>query len=185
MLRIYGFNLILLPVNLAGVLKSLQQAITGKKIPFARTPKVRNRTATAPLFTIVPVLIIAFSIYSIWRDLHDPAHQDLGNAAFATFNAVLATYAVIAFIGLRAVFVDTWLGLFEHLYVIERTEPRSRRRAPAATIPAPVERPWDEVLYRGAAATATGAHLTDSTGSFRVAAQRSTTGASAGSNSTT
>src|SRR5205085_1470397 len=38
-LRIYGFNLILLPVNLAGVLKSLQQAMTGKKIPFARTPK--------------------------------------------------------------------------------------------------------------------------------------------------
>src|SRR6185312_15252466 len=34
-LRIYGFNLILLPVNLAGVFKSLQQALTGKKIPFA------------------------------------------------------------------------------------------------------------------------------------------------------
>src|SRR5690606_24594461 len=34
-LRIYGFNLILLPVNLAGVLKSMQQALTAKKIPFA------------------------------------------------------------------------------------------------------------------------------------------------------
>ncbi len=47
-LRIYGFNLILLPVNLAGVFKSIQQAVTGKKIPFARTPKVRDRTATSP-----------------------------------------------------------------------------------------------------------------------------------------
>lgn len=43
--RIYGFNLVLLPVNLAGVLKSIQQAFTGEKIPFARTPKARNRTA--------------------------------------------------------------------------------------------------------------------------------------------
>ena len=51
-LRIYGFNLILLPVNLAGVLKSLQQALTSKKIPFARTPKVKNRTI-APLYYIV------------------------------------------------------------------------------------------------------------------------------------
>ena len=41
-LRIYGFNLILLPVNLAGVFKSMQQAVTGKKIPFARTPKVQR-----------------------------------------------------------------------------------------------------------------------------------------------
>ena len=48
--RIYGFNLILLPVNLAGVLKSMQQAITGEKIPFARTPKVKDRTA-APALT--------------------------------------------------------------------------------------------------------------------------------------
>ena len=47
-LRIYGFNLILLPVNLAGVLKSLQQAVTGKKIPFARTPKVSNRNRDRP-----------------------------------------------------------------------------------------------------------------------------------------
>jgi cellulose synthase (UDP-forming) len=64
-LRIYGFNLTLLPVNLAGVVKSLQQAVTGKKIPFARTPKVSNRTATAPMFTLSPLLIIAFSVYSV------------------------------------------------------------------------------------------------------------------------
>jgi cellulose synthase/poly-beta-1,6-N-acetylglucosamine synthase-like glycosyltransferase len=35
-----GLNLALVVVNLAGALKSLQQGLTGQKIPFARTPKV-------------------------------------------------------------------------------------------------------------------------------------------------
>ena len=39
----------LLPVQLAGVLKLIQQSFTGEKIPFARTPKVRNRTAAPAL----------------------------------------------------------------------------------------------------------------------------------------
>ena len=41
---------VLLPVNLAGVLKSIQQAVTGEKIPFARTPKVKDRTAAPALY---------------------------------------------------------------------------------------------------------------------------------------
>jgi cellulose synthase/poly-beta-1,6-N-acetylglucosamine synthase-like glycosyltransferase len=169
--RIYGFNLILLAVNLAGVFKSMQQAVTGKKIPFARTPKVRDRTVTTPMFIVAPVLIIGFSIYSVWRDLHDPLHQDWGNAAFASFNAVLAAYAVVAFIGLRAVVVDTWVGLRERLYVTEKPANEARRpRRPAATETAPPQLAWDEVLYRGAAATASGAHPAASAGSFRIAA---------------
>ncbi|MFI5425512.1 hypothetical protein [Aeromicrobium sp. UC242_57] len=66
--RIYGFNLVLLPVNLAGVLKSIQQAFTGEKIPFARTPKVRDRTAAPALHVLVPYLIVIFSIVTAWRD---------------------------------------------------------------------------------------------------------------------
>ncbi len=42
--RIYGFNLLLLPVNLAGSISSIVQALTGAKGKFMRTPKVRNRT---------------------------------------------------------------------------------------------------------------------------------------------
>src|SRR5690606_16939419 len=61
-LRIYGFNLILLPVNLAGVLKSIEQALTGRKIPFARTPKVRNRTSVPVIYLLSPLAIIAFSV---------------------------------------------------------------------------------------------------------------------------
>src|SRR5581483_10259791 len=39
-IRVYGFNLLLLPVNLAGVFNSLIQAVTGEKGAFGRTPKV-------------------------------------------------------------------------------------------------------------------------------------------------
>ena len=70
--RIYGFNLVLLPVNLAGVLKSVQQAFTGDKIPFVRTPKVRDRTASPGLYVVVPYLIVAFSLVTLWRDVLRP-----------------------------------------------------------------------------------------------------------------
>jgi hypothetical protein len=43
--RVYALQLLLIPVHLGGVLKSLQQARTGAKIPFGRTPKVVGRTA--------------------------------------------------------------------------------------------------------------------------------------------
>src|SRR4029079_3008523 len=106
--RIYGFNLILLPVNLAGVLKSLQQALTGKKIPFARTPKVKDRTISPLLYAITPLLIVGFSVFTIWRDV---IAQNWANAAFAAFNASVAFWAIIAYIGIGNTLVDTWRGL--------------------------------------------------------------------------
>lgn len=39
LLRVYALNLLLLPVNLGGVLRSLHQGFKGHKIPFRRTPK--------------------------------------------------------------------------------------------------------------------------------------------------
>jgi cellulose synthase (UDP-forming) len=166
--RIYGFNLILLPVNLSGVFKSIQQAITGKKIPFARTPKVSNRTATPLLFTVAPLLIIAYSVWTVWRDVHV---HNWGNAIFAGFNAIAATYALVAFMGLRNALVDMWLGFVEHLYVTEKTksaQPVRRRRLATATVG--VEPRWEDVLYQGAAATASGNHVTEGAGSFRILA---------------
>lgn len=112
--RIYGFNLILLPVNIAGTLKSLQQAITTKKISFARTPKVKNRTATAWLYLVSPLLIIGFSLFTLWRNIEG---ENWGNAAFAGLNALAATWAVVAYIGVKNMMVDLWLTLVNWLYV--------------------------------------------------------------------
>jgi cellulose synthase (UDP-forming) len=139
-LRIYGFNLILLPVNLAGVLKSLQQALTGKKIPFARTPKVKNRTVSPMLYVITPLLIIAFSLFTLWRD--EMAHN-WGNALFAGFNAFVAAWATMAYIGLWNTLVDVWHGLTDWMYVEIK---------PKAAVTAPISEPeldWRAVLYHG------------------------------------
>jgi cellulose synthase (UDP-forming) len=140
-LRIYGFNLILLPVNLAGVLKSIQQAITGKKIPFARTPKVKNRTAAPLLYVIAPYAIVAFSLFTLYRDI---VAQNWGNAAFAAFNAITATWALLAYIGIVNSIVDVWLGATGWLFV-EKPR-RGTRQAPVAESPV---LDWRSTLYHG------------------------------------
>ncbi|MET4782358.1 glycosyltransferase family 2 protein [Glaciihabitans sp. UYNi722] len=140
-LRIYGFNLILLPVNLAGVLKSLQQAITGKKIPFARTPKVKNHTAAPVWYIVAPYLIVAFSLFTLWRDI---VEQNWGNAAFAAFNAILASWAILSYIGIVNSIVDVWVGATNWLFV----EKPSRSSRSAVTL-TPEALDWRAVLYHG------------------------------------
>jgi cellulose synthase (UDP-forming) len=138
--RIYGFNLILLPVNLAGVLKSLQQALSGKKIPFARTPKVKNRTVAPLLYVVTPVLIVGFSLFTLWRD--ELAHN-WGNAAFAAFNAIVASWAILAYIGIMNTIMDTWRGLTDWMYV---------EVVPKAAVAPVMDKPaldWRAVLYHG------------------------------------
>lgn len=139
-LRIYGFNLILLPVNLAGVLKSLQQALSGKKIPFARTPKIKNRTAASLLYVVAPPLIIAFSVFTLWRDINA---ANWANAAFAGFNAFVSAWAMLAYIGIANTIADIWHGLTKWLYV----------EAPAKAVQqSDTEKPeldWRAVLYHG------------------------------------
>ncbi|MFK0003588.1 glycosyltransferase family 2 protein [Paenarthrobacter sp. NPDC090522] len=141
--RIYGFNLILLPVNLAGVLKSLQQGLTGDKIPFVRTPKVKDRTAAPAIYVLIPYLIVAFSVLTIWRDVQQ---QNWGNVAFATLNAVLAMSCIQAYIGIWNSVVDIALGAVNWLYVTPKT------KAPQVSLVVPKtaeEVDWKSILYHG------------------------------------
>lgn len=141
--RIYGFNLVLLPVNLAGVLKSLQQALTGDKIPFVRTPKVKDRTAAPALYVLAPYLIVAFSLLTVWRNWQ---LGNWGNAAFAAFNAIMAAGAIRAYIGLANSGVDLYLGVLNWLYV----EPKKPKALPLAIIPkTPEQVDWESLLYHG------------------------------------
>ncbi|PZR54158.1 glycosyltransferase [Xylanimonas oleitrophica] len=144
--RIYGFNLILLTVNLAGVLKSLQQAVTGAKIPFARTPKVKDRTAAPLLHVMAPLVIVGFSVFSFVRDFQ---LQNWGNAAFAGFNTVMASYAIVAYIGVGALLVDIGRGLVGWFWV---DVPDRRPQGPP-------ERGWHSVLTVGSSADGTAAPL--------------------------
>lgn len=141
--RIYGFNIVLLPVNLAGVLKSVQQAFTGEKIPFVRTPKVKDRTAAPALYVVVPFLIVAYSLLTFWRDF---VGENWGNAAFAALNALLTFYAIRAYIGLKNSAVDTVLGVLNWLYVPPR-KPREQRSPVIEKMPE--EADWEAILYHG------------------------------------
>lgn len=142
--RIYGFNLVLLAVNLAGTFKSIQQAFTNAKIPFARTPKVSNRTAAPAIYVVVPFAIVVFSIITLMRDYQA---QNWGNAIFATINALLCTWAILAYIGLRASIVDVVLGVIGWLYVpVQPKKKQPRKPARSGQMP-PVN--WEAILYHG------------------------------------
>lgn len=147
--RIYGFNLILLAVNLGGTLKSLQQAAAKSKLAFARTPKVKDRTAAPALYVLFAYLIAVFSAYSLHRAWRDEAWS---NAAFAAFNGLLSLYAIVAYIGLRNSIVDVGVGMVNWVRVPVR-EPKKAQPASPAT-PEGYEalpvRDWESVLYYGA-----------------------------------
>lgn len=139
--RIYGFNLILLPVNLAGVLKSMQQALSGKKIPFARTPKVKNRTIAPMIYVIAPLLIVTYSVFTLWRDAQA---ENWANAAFAGFNALVASWAIIAYIGALHTLVDIWYGLTDWMYVNKKPKQSVTTNGSAKQ-----QINWRAVLYHG------------------------------------
>lgn len=113
MARIYALNLLLLPVNLGGVLKSLEQAITGKRIPFGRTPKVSGRTGVPALYVLAEysllALCLALAVYDIDQRLWNSALFHLGNGLFLG-------YAIWSFLGVRASIqdvrgaVESWNG---------------------------------------------------------------------------
>jgi len=144
-LRIYGFNLVLLGVNLAGTLSSIVQGITASKAPFARTPKVKNRTVVPPFLLLAPYVLIGLAGYTFYGAY---AHHHTENMCYAALNVLLACYAVTAFIGLRNSLVDAWIHGTSLLY---KSPGRRRwlsglRRRPAEQ-PKPLD--WRDVLQPG------------------------------------
>jgi EAL domain-containing protein (putative c-di-GMP-specific phosphodiesterase class I)/cellulose synthase/poly-beta-1,6-N-acetylglucosamine synthase-like glycosyltransferase len=162
-LRIYGFNLILLPVNLSGSFASILQLITGEKSAFKRTPKVRDRTTAGAVFILAPLALIIFCAYTIATDIRE---QHWSHLVYSVLNGTLATYALLAFVGIGNSIVDLWAHLRDWLYppVESRKAARSRgaqRRAAARHAadrrPAPVGSTppdWAAVLHYGLPGTA-------------------------------
>jgi hypothetical protein len=96
--RVYALNLMLIPVNLGGVFRSLQQAVTKRTSTFGRTPKVKNRTAAPAIYILAPWALTAYLCSSACFDLtEDQAFRALAGA----INASLLIYALITFIGWR------------------------------------------------------------------------------------
>lgn len=106
--RVYALNLMLLPIIAGGVLKSVEQVVTGKKSPFGRTPKVPGRTAAPALYSIIEVAapIACFTVAGI--DVH--AHHWM-RAALAFTNGAFFLYALVFFMGLRETAQDISVGV--------------------------------------------------------------------------
>lgn len=110
--RICAMNLMLFPIVLGGVLKSFEQMITGKKIPFSRTPKIPGRTAAPALYSMVAVAMpLAFAYCALNQSLLGHTSK----AVFSTLNMAMATYALVVFVGMRAAFEDMLAGVTSRL----------------------------------------------------------------------
>jgi cellulose synthase/poly-beta-1,6-N-acetylglucosamine synthase-like glycosyltransferase/chitodextrinase len=144
-LRVYGFNLILLPVNLSGTISSLVQGITASKGTFARTPKVRNRTVAPPFFVIAPYLVVALAGLTFYFAY---SRDRVENMVYAGINVLLAAYAIVAFIGVRNSIVDGWIHGTSLLFKPARPRRSQTRRIKAErrTQPPPPISDWQSVL---------------------------------------
>ena len=150
--RVYGFNLVLVPINLAGATATLVQAITASKPGFARTPKVRDRTVTPLLFVVAPYLLVGLAAFTVVVSYQ---HHAWENMAFAALNLLLVSYAIVAFVGLGHSVVDAFTHLKSFLYRPARPQPRSLWSRRARPLP-PVLTDWRSVLDLGAPPDAPG-----------------------------
>lgn len=133
--RIYGFNLLLLPVNMFGTVQSMVQGIGGQKIAFARTPKVRDRTVAPLLFVTMPVLLIAWSAKTFVTDIESERYI---HSAFAATNFFMTGYACLAFVGPWATIVDIFMNV--RSFIFQPVDAGKR---------APANPHWASVIYFG------------------------------------
>jgi EAL domain-containing protein (putative c-di-GMP-specific phosphodiesterase class I)/cellulose synthase/poly-beta-1,6-N-acetylglucosamine synthase-like glycosyltransferase len=145
--RIYGFNLMLVPVNLAGAASSMAQVLTGEKSPFTRTPKVRNRTVAPLFFVITPYLMVALAGYTFYVAYYRMRWE---NMVYGGLNVLLVSYGIVAFIGLRNSVGDVWAHLRQWL---SKPDPKRQGRMRRRKSETPAEPPmdWRSVLQFGGA----------------------------------
>jgi hypothetical protein len=105
--RVSALSLLLVPVNLGGVFKSIHQILTGKRTPFGRTPKISDRTAT-PLAYLITVY--GFAAYCLVSFIVDMQAERWMHASFSIINGAILLYAIFRFIGLRESLQDVELA---------------------------------------------------------------------------
>lgn len=141
-LRLTAFGTMLGPVIMGGVLKSFQQALTGKKIPFARTPKVSSRTAAPALYAWIELLLPLLMIRLTYRYVE---HDSFAQAGFTLLSVLTSFYALTYYIGWRALVEDMFGTLGKRLRMatarrVKETSPIAvREQAPSSASVGEVE----------------------------------------------
>jgi cellulose synthase/poly-beta-1,6-N-acetylglucosamine synthase-like glycosyltransferase len=120
-LRVYAINLLLVPINMGGVLKSMQQMVTRNKIPFGRTPKVGSRTAAPALYHAITTGIFLYLVMVVVSDIIDGEYLF---AALLAVNALFLGYALVVFVGLRSIAADIRLATRQVLRVRRTSQPQ-------------------------------------------------------------
>ena len=101
--RVCAFNLMLMPVIAAGVMKQMEQIVTGRKIPFGRTPKVKDRTSAPAFYYLVELALLGFFAHRVFAERQD---SDWSQTVVAAVNLCFLVYALVNFIGIRAMVED-------------------------------------------------------------------------------
>lgn len=120
--RVCAFNLMIFPVAIGGVCKQFQQMITGKKIPFGRTPKVTGRTAAPALYCLIELLLLVGFIASSIRNAEEGKWLP---TFFSALNSCFMLYVLVYYIGVKALVEDVlaapmarWRAMFHHAEII-------------------------------------------------------------------
>lgn len=135
--KVYGLNLLLLPINIVGTIQSIGQIIGGHKISFARTPKVQNRSVAPLLYLVIPLILI---VWSIWTLRTDFIELDRSHFALTLVNLSVLIFACASFIGGRFFISDIYLNLREFVYVHATADASLGSRDDAGT-------DWSTILY--------------------------------------
>lgn len=101
--RVYALNLMLIPVNLAGLALSLRQAITGRKAKFVRTPKVEERTPVPGTLLVAEAAMLSFWMLFA---LHLAGQGLVLHAALVMAHVALLAWGMSSFVGWRAAATD-------------------------------------------------------------------------------
>lgn len=130
--RVYSLSLMLLPVNLAGVLLSIRQAISGHKASFGRTPKVGSRTSVPPFYFVFNVLMLSIMIVSTGYAI---ATAHYGRTLFPVFNAGYYIYGLITLVEVRKSWNDVMLAIREHSARVPQCAANKWEHSPVRYLP--------------------------------------------------
>ena len=108
LLRVYALNLLLIPVNLSGILQSLQQVVTGRHSLFSRTPKVNHRMVVPAIYIL---LWWGITFYCIGNSVADFIMGRWAHGLFAAANSTFLVYALVHYVGVRNSLADVNAGL--------------------------------------------------------------------------
>jgi hypothetical protein len=153
--RVYALNLILLPVNIGGAIRSLHQAITGRRAPFGRTPKVTGRTAAHGGYVLAEYGLLVVSV--VIGVVHLINESWLSAAMAGVYTGFLC-YGILRFVGLRASAEDLRIWWrpnaeismsSENAVMVHCSRSTSRQSCPDGPLSAAKQRARAQVKRRG------------------------------------